>query len=341
MPVTCVTGANGFLAAWILDALQRRGHDTRGTVRNRRKPGPGAGVTLFEADLLAPGSFAPAFDGCRTVIHCASPYKLNVQDPQRELVEPALEGTRNVLATCARTPTVRRVVLTSSMAAVTDEPDSARILTEDDWNRKSTLQRNPYYFSKTLAERAAWDFMAAERPAFDLVVLNPFMVIGPSFTPDLNTSNKVLADLLNGVYPAIVSLTWGFVDVRDVAEAHVRAVETEGAQGRYLCAADAVPMRDVIGWMRESGYGGPPYRLPRFSLANPAGNWIAKLASYAQPRDVGTYLRTHLGRVPRYDTSKIRRDLGLDYRPVRETVGETLQDLEKWGHIARRSGAAA
>jgi len=224
------------------------------------------------------------------------------------------------------------------MAAVTDEPDSRRVLTEADWNERSTLTRNPYYLSKTLAERAAWAFMERERPAFDLVALNPFMIMGPSLGTGLNVSNRIVADIINGVYPGILSLTWGIVDVRDVAIAHVRAADVLGAHGRYLLAQDPVSMRTMVAWLREAGYDRVP-GLPSRSLDNAAGNLMVRLNSYMQPAGVGSYLRTHIGRVPRYDMSKARQELGLILRQARATVVDTARDLELHGHVPPASEA--
>ncbi len=296
----------------------------------RMLPGAAA-LELVEADLLTEGSFDRAAEGCSYVLHTASPYTLTVKDPQRELVAPAVNGTINVLASCERAR-VNRVVLTSSMAAVTDEPESDRVLTEADWNTKSSLERNPYYFSKTLAERAAWDFVKQRRPWFDLVSVNPFLIVGPSLVPGLNTSNQIFVDLLKGTYPGIVGLTWGFVDVRDVAAAHVRAMDTPTASGRYICAGEAASMRTVVGLLRKHGWA-VGYKLPSIGLDNPVGDVIVRLGSYLQPSGVGSYLRTHVGRVPRYDTSKIRRELGMTFRPLAETIAETMTDLQRWGHL--------
>ena len=220
---------------------------------------------------------------------------------------------------------VKRVVVTSSMAAVTDEPDSGHTLTEADWNVKSSLDRNPYYYSKTLAEKAAWDFMAQRKPFFDLVAINPFMVIGPSLTSALNTSNRIFVDLLKGTYPGILSLTWGFVDVRDVA-AGARA----RARGRRRpTAAISVPATRCrcAAWSlcsAENGYAG--YKLPKRAarFCHAATCWSA-LLSFTQASGVGSYLRSHVGRVPRYDTSKIRTELGMSFRPVEQSVLETMQ----------------
>jgi dihydroflavonol-4-reductase len=339
-----VTGATGFIASRIVEQLLAAGYLVRGTVRSLKKPGdvdrlrtlPFAAerLELVEADLTHLGSFDTPAAGCEVVIHTASPYVLTVNDPLTELIGPALNGTRNVLAACAKTSTVKRVVLTSSMAAVTDEPDSTRTLTEADWNTKSSLSRNPYYYSKTVAERAAWQFVSQEKPGFDLVAINPFMVIGPSLTAGLNTSNQLFVDLVKGTYPGIIALTWGFVDVRDVAEAHVRAMERPAAHGRYLCAGEALSMRDIVEVLAKNGYDG--YRLPRLPLDSRLGSAIVRLATFTQAKGVRSYLRSHVGRVPRYDTTKVRRELGLTFRPVKDTVLETMEDLKRWGHLPSR-----
>ncbi len=337
-----VTGATGFIASRIVERLLAAGYSVRGTVRSLKKRGdvgrlralPAAAerLELVEADLTSAGSFdAPAL-GCDTVMHTASPYALTVNDPRIDLVDPAVNGTREVLAACAKAFSVRRVVLTSSMAAVTDEPDSAHTLTEADWNTKSSLSRNPYYYAKTMAERAAWTFIGEKKPQFDLIAINPFMVIGPSLTAGLNTSNQVLVDIVKGTYPGIISLTWGFVDVRDVAEAHIRAMERPAAHGRYLCAGDTFSMRAIVQLLAEKGYQG----LPRMPLDSPLASAIVRVAAFAESKGVRSYLRTHVGRVPRYDTSKIRRELGIAFRPVKDTILETMEDLKRWGHLPSR-----
>jgi dihydroflavonol-4-reductase len=300
----------------------------------RTLPGAAERLELVEADLLAPHAFRGQLDGCDVVMHTASPYVLDVADPQRDLVDPAVRGTRSMLEACAGTPGIARVVFTSSVAAITDEPDGRHVLTEEDWNTKSTLTRNPYYLSKTLAEREAWAFVDAQRPPWTLIVINPFMVIGPSLSKALNTSNKVIADLLNGAYPAIPGLAWGAADVRDVAQAHLRAMDAANAQGRYICAADTISARSITTLLRTNGYAG--YRLPRINLDHPLGHRIARLAALMQSSGVRQYLRTHVGRVPRFDNSKGRRDLALTYRPLDQTILETAADLVRWGHVSPR-----
>jgi dihydroflavonol-4-reductase len=176
--------------------------------------------------------------------------------------------------------------------------------------------------------------MVQQKPLFDLVAINPFMVIGPSLTSSLNPSNQIFVDLLKGSYPGIMNLTWGFVDVRDVADAHVRALDQPSAHGRYLCAGDTLSMRGLVALLTKNGYGG--YKLPKRPLDSPAGNLLVRLLSFTQATGVGSYLRSHVGRVPKYDTSKIRTDLGMSFRPVEESVLETLKDLDRWGHLPPR-----
>ncbi|HNN95012.1 MAG TPA: SDR family oxidoreductase [Pseudomonadota bacterium] len=344
----CVTGAAGYIASHLVAQLLARGYRVRGTVRSLRPekekdiahlralPGASDRLELVEADLMKPGSFDGAVAGCEYVMHTASPYVLDAKDPQHDLVDPAVQGTQTVLESCQRAGTVKRVVLTSSMAAITDEPDSDHVLTEADWNTKSTLERNPYYLSKTLAEKAGWEFVEKAKPGFDLVVINPFLVIGPSLSAAINTSPQMFIDLLRGAYPGVMSISWGFVDVRDVALSHVLAMEVASAKGRYICANRTISMRDLVEVLRTSGYGA--YKLPSIGLDCGLGDYVVRLSSYLQPKGIGSYLRTHVGRVPRFDHGKIESELGLKFRPLEESILDTLTDLKKWGHITEPRG---
>jgi dihydroflavonol-4-reductase len=247
----------------VVKRLLARGHTVHGTVgdpHNAAKVDPRLALdgssdrlTLFTADLLDSKSFDAAVNGCDVVMHVASPYVVDVEDAQRDLVDPALNGTNSALA-AANASDVKRVVLTSSAAAITDEPED-RIYTEADWNERSTLQRNPYCYSKTVAERAAWRFVEENDPTFDLVVINPTGVIGPSIGSGLSTTSRIIADLLKGsVYPAIIDVTLAYVDVRDVAEAHVRAADNRDAAGRYICSKELVSLEHTIDVLRNNGF---------------------------------------------------------------------------------------
>jgi dihydroflavonol-4-reductase len=336
-----VSGATGFIAGHAIERLFVKGYDVVGTVRNpndaakvdflKAMPGAKDHLTLVAADLTAVDPFSAHVD-VDAIFHMASPYVMNVKDPQRDLVDPAVMGTVSMLKAAAKNKRVKRVILTSSMAAITDEPDG-RILTEADWNTQSSLTRNPYYFSKTMAERAAWDFMEKEKPAFDLIVINPFLVIGPAHTNAINTSNQTFVDMMLGKYPAVMALNWGFVDVRDVADAHIAALEKPKAAGRYICASGNMDMAESVALMRSLGYG--QTKLPKFSLTSSFGTSMMKLMSYTQPAGIGSYLRTHLGRIPRFDNSKIRNELSITFKPPAASLTDTLADLSKWGHIPK------
>lgn len=332
-----ISGASGYIAAHVVEQALAAGHLVTGTVRNPddaarvghlRAMAGAERLRLVAADLTDRDPFTAHAD-VDAVLHLASPYSLNVRDPQRDLVDPAVQGTLSMLRAAAANPRVKRVVLTSSMAAVTDSPDG-RVLTEADWNTGSSLTRNAYYYSKTLAEQAAWDFMAREKPGFTLVAINPFLVVGPSHTAAINTSPQTLLNILKGTYPAVLALTWGFVDVRDVAAAHIAAMARVAESGRYLCVSENLSMAQVMALMRAEGYSG---RYPRLDLTGRFGTALMKLASYSQSRGTGSYLRTHLGRVPRYDTGKAQRDLGMIWRPAAESLCDTLADLVRWGHL--------
>ncbi len=339
-----VTGATGFIASHIVDRLLEAGYRVRGTVRDPNKvrsdgyltslPGAAERLELVPADLLAKDVFDEAVIGSEYVIHTASPYLLDVDDPQRDLVEPAVRGTLSILEACISAPGLKRVVITSSGAAITDHADG-HVNTEADWNTTSTLTHNPYYYSKTLAERAAWTFMEEQSPDFDLVVLNPFSVIGPSLVPSVNTSHTPFIGLTNGRLPGLLALDWPLVDVRDVALAHIRAMEIPEAEGRYLIATATRSMRQVVELLRANGWD-QRYRLPTMSLDRGAGAVAARFAANFQRSGTRSYLKAHLGGSMRFDHSKAMRELGIEFRDVDQTVLDTMEDLERWGHLGRR-----
>jgi len=338
-----LSGATGFIAGHTIELLLAGGYHVVATMRDPAQTDSVAHLTalpdadkrleLVQADLTTDGAFDAYVRDADYVLHMASPYIVTVRNPQRDLLEPALRGTMSMLESCSKANHLKRVVLTSSMAAITDEPDDAHMLTEDDWNEKSSLSRNPYYYSKVRAEKAAWDYVARHSPAWDLVVINPFMVMGPSMSRRLNESTKIVADMLNGKFPAIMPLTWGIVDVRDVAKAHVLAMTAPSAAGRYICAAQTRPMRAIVDLLKRSGFSGS--KLPSLSMESALGTKIAYGLSYVQPKGVGTYLRTHLDRTPRFDNSKIRHDLKLEFRDVDATIVDTAVDLAHWGHTKK------
>jgi len=337
----CVTGASGFIASHIVRELLENGYTVRGTVRSlgngktydelKSLPGASERLELVQADLLSEGSFDNAVAGCEYVIHTASPYVIHVKDGQRDLVEPARRGTINVLVACARSESVKKVVLTSSEAAICIVPDPDHVYTEQDWTREASSNWNPYYYSKTVAEQAAWDFMETAKPGFELVVINPGLVIGPSLVPGLNTSHQLFRDMMKGKVPAIVSLDYAIVDVRDVAHAHVLAMENEKASGRYFCFNEVQPLAEIVATLRRGGFS--KYRLPKIELKGNIGIALTKIFALVQPKGVRQYIVAQVGRRKNFDNSKIRRELGMHFRNANDTVIEAATDLVKWRHV--------
>lgn len=341
----CVTGASGFIAAHIVKQLLEQGYRVKATVRGTADKYPyltsldGAAdrLSFHQANLLEPGAFDDVVSDCDYVLHTASPYIVNVKDSQKELVDPAVNGTLNVLKACANTDSVKRIVITSSLAAITDEPHSDKVFSESDWNEKSDLKRNPYFYSKVCAEKAAWNYLEEHKETcgFDIVTINPFMVIGPSLGPSLNESNKVIRDMMSGQYPCLMKLNWGIVDVRDVANSHILAMNTKDASGRYLIVNENWKMSEMVNYLRNDlGYSA--YKLPKVNLATPFGTKIMHLLSYTQPSGNATYIRSHVGQEMRFNNSKAIDELGIKYIAIKESVKEAVVDMLKWGHLKPR-----
>ena len=332
-----VTGASGFIGSHIVRELLEHGYRVRGTVRSPDRARSEGHLTalagserlnLVAADLNETGSYDRAMEGAEYLIHTASPYVVSVSDPQRDLIDPAVLGTKSVLGSAAAAGSVRRIIVTSSFAAVTDQPEGR--YDETMWNTSSSPRRNPYHYSKALAERAAWDF-AAEHPVIRMISINPALVIGPSLVPSFNESNGVLAGYTTGQYPGIMSLRYGLVDVRDVATAHRLAMETDSASGRYLCTAGVWSMREIVEFVRSSDL--KLSRLPSLPLDNAIGNLLVIAASSFQRRGARSYLRTHIGGRYEIDTFRLRSELGITFRPIEEAIVDTYRDLRRWGHI--------
>jgi dihydroflavonol-4-reductase len=341
-----VTGGAGYVASHCIQQLLERGYSVRATVRGDASrhthlaqlasEHPGR-LTFASIDLLDDAdAWAGALAGADYVMHTASPYLMGtVSDPQRQLVDPAIDGTLHVLEGALRVPSVRRVVLTSSVAAVTDAPVNGHVYTEADWNETSSLSRNPYYFSKTLAERAAWRFVDERTPHFSLVACNPFVVIGPNLAASgRNPSTDILVDILGGRFPAVVSLAWSFVDVRDVAAAHLLLMERPEASGRYIAANPSLRMDEVVKLLRENGYA-EGFSLPRFDMACGVGSALVKVSALREAKDVRTYLWTNLDSFFEGDFSKLK-GLGWTPRDVRQSILDTVADLIARGVLVRK-----
>ncbi|GLT38961.1 hypothetical protein SLA2020_131740 [Shorea laevis] len=258
--VVCVTGASGFIASWIVKLLLQRGYIVKATVRDPDDPkktehllaldGAKQRLCLFKAELLDEGCFDSILDGCEGVFHTASPVissSTTVTDPKAELIDPAVKGTLNVLKSCAKVPSIKRVVVTSSMAAVlfNGKPLTPDVVVDETWYSDSAFCDHSklwYMLSKTLAEEAAWKFAKENR--LDLVTINPGVVIGPILQPTLNLTVKPILNILTGRELPSYGV---FVDVRDVAHAHIQAFEIPSATGRYCTVESSVDVSQL--WM--------------------------------------------------------------------------------------------
>jgi len=342
-----VTGGTGFVASHLVRLLLERGYAVRATVRDRTavakveplrrlaEAGPGR-LDLFEADLTRPGSFDAAVDGCRFVFHVASPFLMpeQIRDGRRDVVEPAVHGTLNVIGSVNRAASVERLVLTSTVGAIfgdyIDVLDMAdRTLTEKYFNTTSTVENNPYHYAKTAAERQAWDAARAQ-DRWSLVTVNPGLILGPSLSPESDSGSLFLMnELMSGYFfYGAPNFSFTFVDVRDVATAHLHAAERESAAGRYILARpEMVSFARMANIIRDRY----PARLllPRHSVPD----WAVRLLGprFGLTQD---YIRKHLGIRFAVDNRRSVDELGIAYRPVEETV---LDHYESWR--ARRAGS--
>ncbi|XP_021912639.1 cinnamoyl-CoA reductase 1-like, partial [Carica papaya] len=257
--VVCVTGGSGYIASWLVKLLLQRGYTVKATLRDpydTKKTehllgldGAKERLRLMKAELLEEGCFDSVVDGCHGVFHTASPVSFSPSDPQTELIEPAVTGTLNVLKSCAKTSSIKRVVLTSSIATVlyNGKPLTPQVVVDETWQSDVDFCQKSkqlwYMVSKVLAEEAALEF--SKQHGIDLVIMNPGFVIGPLLQPTLNFSLQVILKMINGdiVFPGS---DYRFVDVRDVANAHIQAFEIDSACGRYCLVAEALALSQVL-----------------------------------------------------------------------------------------------
>lgn len=344
-----VTGATGYVAGWLVKRLVDEGHTVHAAVRdpgNAKKlrhlqemaaKGPGT-IRFFKADLLDRGSYAEAMAGCELVYHTASPFVTAVNDPVKELIEPAQLGTRNVLEEANRTPSVKRVVVTSSCAAIYgDNADLAKtpggVFTEEIWNTSSSESHQAYSYSKTLAEREAWS-IAEKQARWDLVTVNPCLVMGPGVSPDATSESfTILRQFGDGTLKSgSPQLGMGVVDVRDLASAHYRAGFTAAAKGRYIVAAHDSDLAEFGVILRKRF--GDRYPIPKGTLPK----WLLWLVGpMANKTLTRRSVTLNIGLPWKGDNRKGVRELGLTYRPLEETIVEMFQQMIDTGAFARRA----
>ncbi len=341
MSTVLVTGGSGFIGSHAIVQLLAAGHKVRTTVRSLEREAhvrslvkQGAGLepderlTFYEADLLVDGGWKRAVEGCDYVLHMASPFPAQVPKDENELIVPAREGTLRVLR-AARDAEVKRVVLTSSFAAVGygHAPQSAPF-TEKDWTDLNGEGISPYVKSKTLAERAAWEFIGREGWRLELAVVNPVGVFGPVLGADYATSILIVQKMLEGALPGCPRLKFGVVDVRDVVDMHLRAMTDPAAKGeRFLAVAGDFKWIVEMAQVLKSRMGDAAKKVPARQLPD----FVVKLA--AMKDSAVKQIIPELGIEKNATSEKAQRVLGWAPRSWEDAVAATGESLVKLGLV--------
>ncbi|MCB0662191.1 MAG: NAD-dependent epimerase/dehydratase family protein [Saprospiraceae bacterium] len=341
-----VTGATGYVAGWLVKKLLEEGCTVHAAVRNPDKKeklahldavaakAPGT-IKYFKADLLTPGAYKEAMEGCELVYHTASPFTYDIKDPQKELVEPAVQGTTNVLETANVVPSVKKVVVTSSCVSIYNDATDAKdapggVLNEDFWNNSASLDYQPYSLSKTLAEKKAWE-IAKNQDRWELVTINPSFVLGPPLNPTSNSSESmnILKQMGDGTYKSgFPKLSVGMVDVRDVAEAHYKAGFVPQAKGRYITSGHNTDFYEMGMALREK-YGD---QLPLGKGAVP--KWLLMIMGpFIDKKLSRRFIKNNMNVPLKLDNSKIKKDLGMTFRPMAQTMQDGMQALIEEGIV--------
>ncbi len=334
-----VTGGSGFIGSHCILQLLAADHEVRTTVRNLKRrdevlamlrqggaADPGDRLTFFAADLENDAGWAEAVAGCDQVLHVASPFPPALPKHEDELIVPAREGALRVLR-AARDAGVKRVVLTSSYAAIGyGLPGRTAPYTEEDWTNPDGPDVQPYAKSKTLAERAAWDFIAREGGGLELAVVNPVGVFGPVLGPDYSTSILLVQRLMDGAIPGCPRLWFGAVDVRDVADLHIRAMTDPAARGeRFLAVSgDFMTMLEMAKALK-AGLGPAAAKVPTRELPD----FMVRLVALFDP--AAKQLLPELGKRKNGSNAKARRLLGWSPLSREESLVATARSMMELG----------
>jgi nucleoside-diphosphate-sugar epimerase len=338
-----VTGGTGYIGSWVTKMLLEKGYTVRLTVRDKSKEAKyqhlinianktEGTLEFWEANLLTEGVFDEPAEGCSAIMHLASPFTLSFKDAQTELIDPALKGTQNVLNAATKSSTVKKVVLTSSVAAIhgdnIDMQESGLSeFTEEHYNYSSSVSHQPYSYSKVLAEKEAWKIHEGQ-DKWKLVVINPSLVMGPSLTQTSNSESlAIMKDMLSGkYYVGVPDVMLGYVDVRDVATAHLLALENENSEGRHLLVERTI---NIFAFSRviKAIYGNK-YKLPLMQspkLMIQLTGWMFGLKSKFINKNVGYDIKLN--------ATKSRKELGLKYTPLEKTVEDMISQMQKSGVV--------
>ena len=342
MTTVLVTGGSGFIGSHAILQLLGAGYKVRTTVRVLSREAevramlrnggvePRDHLSFVRADLMSDDGWPAAVAGCEYVLHIASPFPSTVPKYENELIVPAREGALRVLR-ASRDAGVKRVVLTSSFAAIGyGHPPREEAFTERDWTDPSKPDVMPYTKSKTLAERAAWDFIDHEGRGLELAVVNPVAVFGPVLGPDFATSILLVQKLLDGALPGVPRMSIGVVDVRDVADLHLRAMTNPAAKGeRFLAVAGDFMLLAEIADVLKARLGESAARVPSRQLPD----WLVKLARF---KDAAVkQIIPELGKWKNASGEKARTMLGWSPRSREDAVVATAESLVRLGLVKK------
>jgi len=332
-----VTGATGYIASWIVKYLLDEGYTVHAAIRNssdekkikhleKIKSSSKGTIRYFESDLLSPNSYKSAMEGCEIVFHTASPFVMDSKDPQGEVIDPALEGTRNVIKTVEKIETVKKVILTSSIAAIYGNAEDAEAIpnktfNEKMWNTSSRADDGEYSYSKTVAEKEAWR-LNEKQDRWKLVVINPSFVIGPALNPFADfESKKFMLQMGNGdLKMGVPDVNLAMVDVRDTARAHILAAFNDNAKGRYIISENSYKLLDIGKYLRKTfgdKYPTPKFVAPKFIV------WLfSPLLGVKR-----TFIRKNVGYDFYFDNQKSIDELGMKYTDVNKSASEFFQQF--------------
>lgn len=339
-----VTGGNGYMASWLITYLLEEGVDVHATVRDpsntdkvghllKAANGKNGKLTLFAADLNDESAFDEPMQGCGVVFHTASPFLVqNVTDPQKQLIDPTVKGTTNVLEACNRVESVTRVVHTSSIVSIRGdncemEDRGIEFFTEEHWNETSSVDHQPYAYSKVIAERKAWE-LSEHQDRWDLVVINPGFLLGPSLTTASDsTSLATIKQLADGTLNfAVPDLNFAIVDVRDVATAHIKAGFIPGASGRHILYSGTQGLMGITETLKKHWKGKYPFPWlvgPKFLF------WlIAPFFGLSRK-----FVSKNVGYNIVFDNSYTMQDLDMKFRPVEVSITDHFQQMTKDGIV--------
>tara|TARA_B100000212_G_scaffold101744_1_gene74894 strand:+ start:50 stop:1063 length:1014 start_codon:yes stop_codon:yes gene_type:complete len=332
MEKVLVTGGSGFIALHCIDQLLEKGFMVRTTIRSESRkeeinkamdkyPNLDQNLEFHICDLLKDEGWEAAVDGCDYVLHVASPFILEVPSDENVLIKPAVDGTLRVLNACSRT-NVKKVVLTSSVAAVAYGHGVEKTYDESDWsNTGEDSGITPYAKSKTLAEKAAWNFVEELDPdkKFDFTVINPVGVFGPMLTRDIGTSNSLVSRLINGELPACPATHMGYVDVRDVAKAHVFSMLNSSTNNKRIIVSESeMFFVDVGRILNEAGFKkSPTKQMP---------NWLVKFLALFIKELSG--VTKSLGRRVDTDKSLAKSLFDWQYISAKDSILDTANQLK-------------